>query len=91
MDEKKTKSINGSNTKPETPLIMRINDAKQETTKAINDILKRNNLPCFLYEPILLDAYRQILEGAKRESGQAYVEYERQMQEWESGHTKTVE
>ena len=92
MEEKTVNGIDKTITKPEVPLVMRINDAKKETTIAINDILKRNNLPCFLYEPILYEAYRQVLEGSKRESGQAYAEYERLTQEWEnSPHTKKVE
>lgn len=86
MDEKKTTPI--SVPEPECPLVMRLNAAKRETTSAINDILKKHNLPCFLYESILAEAYRQVLEGAKNESTQAYVSYEKQMQEWEKIQSK---
>lgn len=88
MDTKKPELI--SLAEPECPLVIRLNNAKRETTSAINDILKKHSLPCFLYEPILSDAYNQVVEGAKKESAQAYVSYEKQMQEWEKQLPKNV-
>ena len=49
------------------PLIVEIEEAKQEITEAINEALKRHNLPCYFIDPILSLLVLQVKDGAKSE------------------------
>lgn len=49
------------------PVILEMHDAELETIATINDIMRKHNLPCALYEPILAKAYRQVQEGKNQE------------------------
>lgn len=53
------------------PLILNINDAESDLVKAVNDIIRRYNLPCYFMELILDKIHNQIKEGAKLELGRA--------------------
>ena len=54
-------------------LALRMADAEQDAIDAVNHIIQKHNLPCFLFEPILWKVYRQLsdmkaseIQGAKQ-------------------------
>lgn len=51
----------------DTPLILRLEEARKIIIGAVNTALKEQNLPCFLIEPIIADVHASISEGAARE------------------------
>jgi hypothetical protein len=53
------------------PLIIRIDDAKKELTQCVNEILKKNELNCYLIEPSFAELYSQIKITAQQELAQA--------------------
>ncbi|MCD8371802.1 MAG: hypothetical protein LUD27_00680 [Clostridia bacterium] len=53
--------------KASKPLILEINEAKEETVAAVNDIIRRHRLPVYFMEGIIADIYRQVAAGAQRE------------------------
>lgn len=57
------------------PLILEINEAEQETLSAVNEIMKKHNLPCSLYEPIISGIHRQLVDGKKNEIQMASAQY----------------
>lgn len=62
------------------PLILEIEEAKAETNTAINDILKKHNLPCYLYEPIIEDIHRQISSIAQNEVATIKANYKSEVE-----------
>lgn len=53
------------------PIILRIEDAKQELTQSVNDILQKYGLSCYLIEPTFADLYAQVRASAQNELMQA--------------------
>ena len=45
------------------PLILVIEEAKRETFVAINSIIRKHNLSCAFYEPIIAEIHRQLEDG----------------------------
>ncbi len=63
------------------PLILEIEEAKHETSVAINDILQRHGLPCYLYEGIIEDIHKQISAAARNEIASVHSDYEKKCEE----------
>ncbi len=55
------------------PLILRIDDAKQELVQYINDFLQRHGLACYLIEPMFAEMHTNIKNAAKNELVQARI------------------
>ena len=55
----------------EKELVIRMADAEQETVAAVNNIMEKHGLPCFLFEPILDKIHRQLIDGKTAELAQA--------------------
>lgn len=53
------------------PLILRIEEAKQELMLCVSDVLQKYELNCYFLEPIVEDIYSQIKYGAQNELAQA--------------------
>lgn len=53
------------------PIILRIEDAKQELIQSVNDILQKHGLSCYLIEPTFADLYAQVRATAQNELAQA--------------------
>jgi hypothetical protein len=53
------------------PLILRMDEAKQELTQCVNDVLRKHGLNCYLIEPAFAELYSQIRATAQRELAQA--------------------
>lgn len=51
----------------DTPLIVKMDEAKTSIVTLINDIMQQKQLPCYLLEPMMAEIYAQIREGAKSE------------------------
>ena len=64
--------------KTKKPLIVEIDEAEKEAIAAVNDIMKRHNLPCTFFEPIIAEIHRQLIEGKKSEIANAATQYEAQ-------------
>lgn len=62
------------------PLILEIEEAKAETNTAINEILKKHNLPCYLYESIIEDIHRQISNIAQNEVNTLKANYKSEVE-----------
>ena len=52
-------------------LIIVLADAEMETVNAVNAIMERNGLPCYLMEPIIERIHRQLLDGKAKELAEA--------------------
>lgn len=55
----------------EKPLIIKMEEAKQELTQCVNDILQKYGLNCYLIEPMFGSLYSQIRATAQNELEQA--------------------
>ena len=53
------------------PIILELDEAKQELVQCVNDILRRHRLGCYLIEPMFAELYDQIKSGAQNELAQA--------------------
>lgn len=53
------------------PIILEIEEAKQELIQSVNDILKKHGLNCYLIEPTFAELYAQVKAGARNELAQA--------------------
>ena len=60
------------------PLIVEIEEAKNELTEAIGNILQKHNLPCYLLEPTMSMLATQIKEGAKSELAMAKAQMDKE-------------
>lgn len=58
----------------EKHLALVLEEAEQETAAALNSILQKHGLPCYLFEPILDKLHRQILDGKAAEIAAAKAE-----------------
>lgn len=53
------------------PIILEMDEAKQELVQCVNDILTRHRLSCYLIEPMFGELYSQIRASAQNELAQA--------------------
>jgi hypothetical protein len=60
------------------PIILEIEEAKEELIKCINDILSKHGLNCYLIEPTFSDLYAQVKASAQNELAQAKALMEQQ-------------
>ena len=56
------------------PIILEMDEAKQELVQCVNDILSRHRLSCYLIEPMFAEMYAQIKARAQSELAQARVQ-----------------
>lgn len=61
----------------ETALVIALWKAEKETAEAVNAIMKRHGLPCYLMEPIICKIYRQVSEGKAAELTAAMTEQDK--------------
>lgn len=52
-------------------LILRMNEAEQELVDAVNAVIQRHSLPCFLVEPMVDKIHRQLITGKTEELEEA--------------------
>lgn len=57
------------------PLILAMKDAENELVKTVNELMSKNNLPCYFFELIFDKIHRQLKDGAKNELAQAERSY----------------
>lgn len=53
------------------PIILEMDDAKQELVQCVNNIMQVHRLPCYIIEPMFAELYAQIKAGARNELEQA--------------------
>ena len=53
------------------PVILSIEEAKQELVQCVNNIVANHRLPLYFLEPVFADLYGQIKAGAQNELAQA--------------------
>ena len=53
------------------PIILELEEAKQELIQCVNDIMRKHGLNCYLMEPMFADLYAEVKAGAQRELTQA--------------------
>lgn len=71
------------NTKPVRPLVLELDDAREEIFAAINRATSERHIPFYLLENIVYDAARQVSEHAKSERDRIKNAYEIQLAEFE--------
>lgn len=49
------------------PLIIALTEAEKETTDAVNSIMQKHGIPCFLMESIIYKIHRQLEDGKAAE------------------------
>ena len=47
----------------EKALAIALSEAEREAVEAVNTIMQKHCLPCFLFEPIIYKIYRQVADG----------------------------
>ena len=70
-----------SQSKISKPLILEIDEAEKEAVAAVNEIMRKHNLPCSFLEPIIAGIHRQLMEGKRNELITASENYKKQMSE----------
>lgn len=70
-----------SKAEPIRPFCLEYIDAKNEVFTAINGAMQKHNIPLFLMESILSEAFYQVKEGAKTEIQNARDTYRKQVEE----------
>lgn len=53
------------------PIILEMDEAKQELVQCVNNILMKHRLSCYLIEPMFAELYTQIKVSAQNELAQA--------------------
>lgn len=53
------------------PIILELDEAKQELIQCVNDIMRKHGLNCYLMEPTFADLYAEVKATAQRELAQA--------------------
>ena len=53
------------------PLVLEMDEAKQELVQCVNDILQRHGLNCYLIEPMFAELHTQIKTSAQNELAKA--------------------
>ena len=61
------------------PIILEMDEAKQELVQCVNDILCKHGLNCYLIEPMFAELYAQIKAGAQNELAQARAQVATQL------------
>ena len=51
----------------EKALVIVLSEAEQEMTEAVNTIMQKHGLPCYLMEPIAYKIHRQLCDGKANE------------------------
>lgn len=59
-------------------LVITLTEAEQETVAAVNGIMQKYGLPCFLMEPIMDRVHRQLIDGKASELASAKAEYSKE-------------
>lgn len=59
------------------PIILEMDEAKQELIQCVNDILARHRLSCYLIEPMFAELHAQIKASAQNELAQARAQIEK--------------
>ena len=57
------------------PIILEMDEAKQELIQCVNDILAKHRLSCYLIEPIFSELYAEIKASAQNELAQAKEQF----------------
>ena len=57
--------------KNQKPLILEMDEAKQELVQCVNDILQKHGLNCYLIEPMFAELYAQVKATAQNEVAHA--------------------
>ncbi len=57
-------------------LVVVLAEAEDEAIEAVNSIMQKNGLPCYLMEPIIYKIYRQLEDGKTAELKAAKKEEE---------------
>lgn len=70
-----------SESKISKPLVLEIDEAEKEAVAAVNEIMRKHNLPCSFFEPIIAGIHRQLVEGKRNELITASENYKKQMSE----------
>lgn len=58
------------------PLIVRMEEAKDEFEQYINELLRKHELNCYLIEPMFAEFYAQVKSTARNELTQAKAQME---------------
>ena len=53
------------------PIILEMDEAKQELVQCVNEIMQRHGLNCYLMEPMFANLYAEVKAEAQRELAQA--------------------
>lgn len=53
--------------KNERPLVVEMDEAKQELLQCVNSIINVHRLPCYILSPILENVYREVQSAAQNE------------------------
>lgn len=53
------------------PLILELDEAKQELIQSVNDIMAKHGINCYLLEPTFAELYAEMKISAQRELAQA--------------------
>ena len=53
------------------PIILEMDEAKQELVQCVNEILSKHRLSCYLIEPMFAELYAQVKASAQNELAQA--------------------
>lgn len=59
----------------EKPLVIRLKEAEQQIINFINSVMREQELPCYLVEPIIEKVYRQTVEAAQNEYENAKINF----------------
>ena len=59
----------------DAPLIIRLREAEQQIISCVNAVIREQNLPCYLVEPIIEKVYRQTVEAAHNEYENAKMNF----------------
>lgn len=57
------------------PLIVAMNEAEAALFKSVNEIMRANGIPCYLFEMIFDKVHRQIKDGAEQELNHSIAQY----------------
>lgn len=49
------------------PLVLALDEAESELVNTVNELISKNNIPCYLLELIFDKIHRQLKDGAKKE------------------------
>lgn len=62
------------------PIILEMEEAKQELVQCVNEILRKHGLSCYLIEPMFAELYTQLQASARNEIAQARAQMENSTQ-----------